>query len=161
MEQRTVRCHRYLLIMTALVVFLAVSAGLLVRALLRGLAYLETLGAILLLAVLAAALVTAVGALRSRAIVDDQGVTVVGALRRWRYAWDDVTEITLHASLRYWEVYLRTADAERRIFFYPVGVFAPPASGERYSTPPPYTPPGLARLYARLTDPAGHPRPRP
>ncbi|GAA2124943.1 hypothetical protein GCM10009727_12860 [Actinomadura napierensis] len=149
------RCHRYLLIMTVLVVFLAVSAGLLVQALLQGMPYLKTLGAITLLAVLAAALVTAVAALRSRAIVDDQGVTIVGALRRWRYAWDDVTEISLHASLRYWEVYLRTADAERRIFFYPVGVFAPPATGERHSTPPPYTPPGLAMLYARLTEPHG------
>ncbi|WP_344262485.1 PH domain-containing protein [Actinomadura napierensis] len=155
MERRTVRCHRYLLIMTVLVVFLAVSAGLLVQALLQGMPYLKTLGAITLLAVLAAALVTAVAALRSRAIVDDQGVTIVGALRRWRYAWDDVTEISLHASLRYWEVYLRTADAERRIFFYPVGVFAPPATGERHSTPPPYTPPGLAMLYARLTEPHG------
>lgn len=151
MERRTVRCYRYLSIMTVLVVFLAVSAGLLGRALLRGLSYLETLGAIILLAVLAAALVTAVAALRSRAIVDDHGVTIVGALRRWRYAWDDVTEISLHASLRYWEVYLRTADAERRIFFYPVGLFAPPAAGERHSIPPPYTPPGLARLHARLT----------
>lgn len=155
MEQRTVRCYRYLSIMTVLVAFLAVSAGLLVRALLQGMPYLETLGAIILLAVLAAALVTAVAALRSRAIVDDQGVTIVGALRRWRYAWDDVTEISLHASLRYWEVYLRTADAERRIFFYPVGVFAPPATGERHSTPPPYTPPGLAILYASLTEPHG------
>jgi hypothetical protein len=152
MEQRTVRCYRYLLIMTALVVFLAVSAGLLVRALLRGLSYLETLGAIILLAILAVALMTAVAALRSRAIVDDEGVTIVGALRRWRYAWDDVTEISLHASLRYWEVYLRTADAERRVFFYPVGPFAPAANGERHSTPPPYTPPGLAMLYARLTE---------
>ncbi|QKG19981.1 PH domain-containing protein [Actinomadura verrucosospora] len=155
MEQRTVRCYRYLLVMTVLVVFLAVSAGLLIRALLRGLSYLETLGAIILLCALTAALVTAVAALRSRAIVDDQGVTIVGALRRWRYAWNDVTEISLHASLRYWEVYLRTADAERRIFFYPVGVFAPPAAGERHSIPPPYTPPGLARLYARLTGDSG------
>ncbi|WP_344595024.1 PH domain-containing protein [Actinomadura vinacea] len=153
MEQLTVRCYRYLLIMTALVVFLAISAGLLVRALLGGLSYLATLGAIILLASLAVALVTAVGALRSRAIVDDEGVTIVGALRRWRYAWDDVTEISLHASLRYWEVYLRTASAERRVFFYPVGVFAPAVeNGERHSTPPPYTPPGLAMLYARLTE---------
>ncbi|MFB4295177.1 PH domain-containing protein [Actinomadura sp. NTSP31] len=152
MERRTVRCYRYLLIMAVLAVFLAVGAGLLVRALLRGLPYLETLGAIILLAVVAAALVTAVAALRSRAIVDDHGVTVVGALRRWRYAWDDVTEISLHVSLRYWEVYLRTADAERRVFFYPVGLFAPPAAGERHSTPPPCTPSGLARLHARLTE---------
>src|SRR5262245_40574086 len=48
MEQRTVRCYRYLSIMTVLVVFLAVGAGLLMRALLRGLSYLETLGAIAL-----------------------------------------------------------------------------------------------------------------
>ncbi|TDB84747.1 hypothetical protein E1264_23630, partial [Actinomadura sp. KC216] len=139
MEQRTVRCHRYLSIMTALVVFLSVCTGLLGRALLRGLPYLQTLGAIILLAVLAASLVTAVAALRGRAIVDDQGVTIVGAWRRWRYAWDDITEITLHASLRYWEVYLRTPDTERRVFFYPVGVFAPPANGERHTAPPPYT----------------------
>ncbi|MFI0369342.1 hypothetical protein ACH35V_15780 [Actinomadura sp. 1N219] len=155
MEQRTVRCYRYLLIMTALVAFLSVSTGLLGRALLRGLPYLQTLGAIILLAVLIASLVTAVAALRGRAIVDDQGVTIVGAWRRWRYAWDDVTEITLHASLRYWEVYLRTPDAERRVFFYPVGMFAPPANGERHTTPPPYTPPGLATLYARLTEHRG------
>ncbi|MGK5553440.1 PH domain-containing protein [Actinomadura kijaniata] len=152
MEQRTVRCHRYLLIMAVLVVFLAVGAGLLARALLGGLPYLEALGAIILLAVLAGALVTAVAALRSRVIVDDEGVTIVGALRRWRYAWDDVTEISLHSSLRYWEVFLRTADTERRVFFYPVGVFAHPVDRERHSTPPPYTPPGLAMLYARLTE---------
>ncbi|MFB4314939.1 PH domain-containing protein [Actinomadura sp. 21ATH] len=152
MERRTVRCHRYLLIMTALVASLCVGAGLLVRALFRGLPYLEGLGAIILLAVAVAALVTAAAALRSRAIVDAEGITIVGALRRWRYVWDDVTEISLHASLRYWEVYLRTADTERRVFFYPVGVFAPAANGERHSTPPPYTPPGLAMLYARLTE---------
>ncbi|MGH3240653.1 MAG: PH domain-containing protein [Spirillospora sp.] len=152
MERRTVRCHRYLLIMAVLVVFLTVGTGLLGRALLRGLPYPETLGAVIVLAVLAAALVTAVAALRSRAIVDERGVTIVGAWRRWRYPWADVTEISLHASLRYGEVYLRTADAERRVFFYPVGIFAPPANGERHSTPPSYTPSGLAILYARLTE---------
>ncbi|MBO2450903.1 PH domain-containing protein [Actinomadura barringtoniae] len=152
MERRTVRCYRYLLVMTALVVFLGVVIGLLVRALVQGLSYLEALGAVILLAVLGLGLVMAVAALRSRVIVDAKGVTIVGALRRWRYAWEDVTEISLHASLRYWEVYLRTADAERRVFFYPVGVFAPAAGGERFSTPPPHTPPGLATLYARLTE---------
>lgn len=152
MEQRTVRCCRYLLTMTALVVFLAIAIGLLARALLGGLPYLHSLGAIILLAVLAAALVTAGAALRGRAIVDNQGVTIVGAFRRWRYAWDDVTELSLHASLRYWEVYLRTADTERRVFMYPVAVTARSAGDERHSTPPPYTPPGLALLYERLTE---------
>ncbi|XRQ08969.1 PH domain-containing protein [Actinomadura welshii] len=151
MQRRTVRCPRYLLVMTVLVTCLAVAAGLLVRALVQGLPYLQALGAVILLAVLAAALVTAAAALRSRAIVDAEGVTIVGALRRWRYPWDDITEITLQVSLRYWEVYLRTADAERRVFFYPVGFLAP-ADGERYTAPPPHTPPGLARLYARLTE---------
>lgn len=147
------RCYRYLLTMTALVAFLIVAASLLSRALLRGLPYLHSLGAIILLAVLAAALVTALAALRGRAIVDSQGVTIVGAFRRWRYAWDDVTELSLHASLRYWEVYLRTADTERRVFMYPVMVTARSAGSERHSTPPPYTPPGLTLLYARLTEP--------
>jgi len=82
-----VRCYRYLLTMTALVAFLIVAASLLSRALLRGLPYLHSLGAIILLAVLAAALVTALAALRGRAIVDSQGVTIVGAFRRWRYEW--------------------------------------------------------------------------
>ena len=98
-----------------------------------------------------AAALAALPMLRIRSILDDEGLTLVSAYRRHRFAWTEIIEISADAHHGYWLLQVRSAERERTAVFFPVRLASMPVDqGTHLQEPSADTPYGLYKFHAEL-----------
>ncbi|GGT92279.1 PH domain-containing protein [Actinomadura citrea] len=89
--------------------------------------------------------------LRTRMILDAEGLTLVSGYGRRRFAWTEIIEISADAHHGFWLLQVRSEERERQAAFFPVRLAAMPVDqGTRFREPSGDTPYGLYRLHAEL-----------
>jgi hypothetical protein len=114
----------------------------------------QIFGVTFLFAILLGVIVLTGAFLRTRVIMDDAGVTLVWAFRRYRLAWSEIKEITIvDSGFQFWKVQVRSAEREHLAFLFPTWL---PGGGaateERFHEPPPHSPRALRKLCTELRD---------
>ncbi|MGI5206707.1 PH domain-containing protein [Spirillospora sp. CA-108201] len=102
--------------------------------------------------------------LRTRMILDAEGLTLVSGYGRRRFAWTEIIEISADAHQGFWLLQVRSEDRERQAAFFPVRFASMPVDqGTRFREPSGDTPYGLYRLHAELRErwQSHAPRPEP
>ncbi|MES9543378.1 hypothetical protein [Actinomadura sp. NPDC000600] len=93
----------------------------------------------------------AVAMLRTRMILDAEGLTLVAGHGRRRFAWTEIIEISADAHHGFWLLQVRSEERERQAAFFPVSLASMPVDqGTRLREPSGDTPYGLYRLHAEL-----------
>ncbi|MEU8121633.1 hypothetical protein AB0C21_23260 [Spirillospora sp. NPDC049024] len=93
----------------------------------------------------------AVAMLRTRMILDAEGLTLVAGHGRRRFAWTEIIEISADAHHGFWLLQVRSGERERQAAFFPVRLASMPVDqGTRFREPSGDTPYGLYRLHAEL-----------
>jgi PH (Pleckstrin Homology) domain-containing protein len=155
---RTLRSWRFLLLFATVLAILVITVVETVDTTVHGRlpddSWSRLFWVVLILIALLGAVVLCAATLRSRVIMKDGGVELVWPFRRYRFGWQEISEITINTGFRYWQVHVRSAEREHLAFMYPVWPLggAAEAESKRHHAPPPHTPRGLTKLVSELQD---------
>ncbi|NDU74479.1 hypothetical protein GWI34_17840 [Actinomadura sp. DSM 109109] len=146
-ESRTLRCPRHLGMILAGCAF-AVLAGVVAVQKFRDGSGAPALATAVVCFALA---LWAVLQLRTRMVMDADGLVLVSGHGRRRFAWTEIVAITADAHHGYWALQVRSSDRERQAAFFPVRLASMPVDqGTRFEEPSGDIPYGLYRLHAEL-----------
>jgi hypothetical protein len=157
---RTLRCHRLIVMSLFGILFFGATLVVAVKTVVSGelpdQSPARLLLAIAMMVVLLALLALMVASLRSRLIVDDDGVEIVYSFSRTRVAWPAVERISVTPGVRLWRAYIWADGRPYKALICPV-MFSfggmglggtSPLGG--FDVPPPGTPGSLRKPFDDL-----------